>query len=441
MTKDKALLDLWTALARKVLSSILVDKGAIFACYDTLNARLEYFPRQERPIFEAVLGCVSANVPPTVEAVIARLIGSDIPPAFVQTIANQFNDDDNQCLKYNAEQLRDVGALMELKRLGAELSDLGQVSDVRQEVDKVSSRLGSIMAGAAGRDPSAAAVHKVLFERITKGVECVPTGFKWFDDITGGLWPGMNYWINAAYKRGKTTVMRNAVLKSGSLNVPVGVFCAEGSRELFALDCIAMLATELLLDAGYRDADLRIDGMFIRRFYAENGMIKKHEYTAINQAREIWETYPVYLWDNVDTITNLTTFKYLIKKARVEYGVKSVWADYDGLFGDDGTEYERSSETAKTVQRTASIENIAICMLSQQNEEHIRSKGSYSAGHKGGGTAPAAADFWLVPEIDQEMRHILHLTLKFSRHSRLGNYDHFIIPASGLIADKWKVGI
>ena len=433
---DKELLALWGTLARKVLASILVDDGAIFAVHDILGTRPAYFPPTERPIFEAVLQCLATNTPPTTEAVSAKVNGA---AGYVATIASQFNDDDNRRLVYNAEQLRDLGALIELKTLGRELVDLGQVADLRQEVDAVSTRLGEIMSGASSRDASGPAVSKLAWGNMQKQTDCIPTGFKWFDDLTGGLWPGMLYIISAAYKMGKTTTMRNAVMKSGSLNIPVGVFCAEGSRETFAMDCQAMLATEILLDAGYRGDDLRIDSLSIRRFYWEQGVFKKHELDAINQAREIFDMYPIYLWDTRDGINSLATFKYLVKKGRVQYGCKSFWYDYAGRFNNSGSIYERMSEVSNVVQDTAQGENTALCILAQKNEEQIKhGKGSYSPGVKGGGDLPAAADFLLEPEIDQELKTMMKLTLKFSRHTRTGDYCHFIIPASGMIADRWK---
>ena len=168
--------------------------------------------------------------------------------------------------------------------------------------------------------------------------------------------------------------------------------------------------------------------------------MKKHELDALHEAREIWKLYPVHIWDSRDGVTDLSTARYLVKRGRVQYGIRSYWADYAGRFGGSkGTVYERAAATAQMVQDVASIENVAFCMLAQQSEEQIRhGKGSYSPGAKGGGDAPAAADFLLIPSIDQEMKDLLTLKLHFSRHTRTGEYTHIIIPASGLIADRWQ---
>lgn len=432
---DKDLTTLWTTISRKVLASILVDDGAVFVAHDILGNHSQWVAPAERPMYDAVLQCLAANTPPTTEAVALRVNGNT-PAGYVQTVAAQFNDDDNHHLVYNTEQLRDLGVLMELKALGRELGKLNTLDDIRKTADKAAEQIGGILSGASTRDSSGPAVSELAWQMLQRPPNCIPTGLDWYDKITGGLWPGMNHWVAAPYKRGKTTVMRNCVLAALRFNNPVGVFCAEGNREGFVLDCQAMIATSLLLDAGWRSDKLRLSGFFVRMNYWQNGVMNKQELDALREAKEIWQMYPVHIWDSRDGIENLTTLRHLVKRGRVQHGITSYWADYAGLFGGGDTEYERARAVARTVQNVAQVENVAFCMLSQQNEEQIRhGKDSYSAGMKGGGDAPAAADFVLIPTRDGPTLEIL---LKFSRWTRMGmTGSHYIIPDSGLVADKW----
>ncbi len=437
MSTKNVLADVWGTLSRKVLSSVLVDDGAVIPVSDIVGGHHNWFPPKERPIWIAVRQCLDANTPPTIEAVTARVNGS-VEPGYIQTIAHLFNDDDNRNLIYNTHQLRDIGILASLRQLGRELSDFNDVEKVGEAVNKASSELGGLLAGKTNRSPLAADVSEVIWGQLETGNEAaIPTGFKWFDELTGGLWTGMNYWIVAPYKSGKTTVMRNGVINTAQAGHGVGVFCAEGSREMFALDCQAMIATGILADQGLRNDDLRLDGLFIRRFYHRPGVFKSHELNAVNAARQIWEKLPIQLWDGRDAVTNLTTLRYLIKRSKLEYGLRVFWIDYSQLFGEGKTIYDRQSETSKAVQDITATEDVAICMLAQQNEEQVKNGNEgHSPGVKGGGDAAAAADFLLIPKIEQETP-FMELRLKLSRHTRPGKGHHYINKSSGLMMDKW----
>lgn len=435
MTTSKDFLATWLSLSIKVLSSILVDDGAVFAAHEILGGHAHWFPSESKPVYEAVLKCMAENTPPTLEAVTLRVNGNT-PPKYVSTIAQQFNDEDNRRLVYNAENLRKLGILAQLRGFGRELSKLDDIDDISQATDKMTTKLGGILIEAVNRPNDSKSISDLAWVDVERAQKPgIPTGLDWFDNLTGGLWAGMNYQIAAAYKQGKTTLMRNVVLYSASLNNPVGVFCAEGTREAFTLDCQAMLAARILISQGNDSHSVKISGLDIRRYYWQSGVFKKQELEAIHEAREIWNGLPIYIWDTTDGIRNLTTLGYLVKRGRVHYGCTSFWADYSQLFGESGTIYERQSATALTVQSLAQTENVAFCMLNQKNEEGVKGGDNnyYSPHIKGGGDAAAAADFLLIPKLDNDNPTILDIILKHSRHTRTGNGTHFINVASGLI--------
>lgn len=434
---DSPLPEIWTTVSHKVLASILIDPGAIWPVLDIIGQRRDWFPPKERPIFDAILACLEANTPPTIEAVNSRLNGS-IEPGLVKVIAALFNEDDNRLLIYNTQQLRDIGILAKIRALGRELSGLQDIDSISDVAGQRANELAGLLSVKQNRDSRGEAVNDAAWAEVEqfKG-NGIPTGLKWFDDLTGGQWPGMNYWIAGAYKSGKSTLMRNIVLNTARSGCPVGVLCAEGSREMFALDCQAMMATEYLLNQGWQKDNLRIDGLMIMRFYWRQGVLVPAELAAINKAKEEWNKLPINIWDTRDGIRNTATLRYLVKHGKLNFGTRAFWADYSQLFGSGGTLFERQSETSKAIQEIAADENIVFGMLTQQNEQQVRSGGeSHSPGVKGGGDAAAAADFMIVPELDSDTG-ILKALLKLSRRSKMGITGYHFVAPSGLIMDKW----
>lgn len=288
--------EVWGTLSRKVLASVLVDDGAVIPVSDIIGTHQSWFAPKERPIWQAIRQCLDCNTPPTVEAVATRVNGN-VEAGYIQVIANLFNDADNRHLIYNTQQLREIGILASARQVGRELAEIEKPESVGEDVSRAVNELNGLLASKSNRSPLAGDVSDVAWQQIQDFQDSgIKTGLKWFDDLTGGLWPGMNYWIVAAYKSGKTTVMRNAVLNTASAGGGVGVFC-EGSREMFTLDCQAMLATAILADQGLRGTDLRLDGLFIKRCYWRNGVMNPQELAAIRQAIEVWKHLPIYLWD------------------------------------------------------------------------------------------------------------------------------------------------
>lgn len=436
MSKN-TLVDVWGTLGRKILASVLVDDGAVFPVNEIIGNHINWFAPKERPIWQAVRQCLDSNTPPTIEAVVTRVNGN-VEPGYIQIVANLFNDDDNRHLLYNANELREIGILASARQIGRNLAELQEIEGVGNAVNRATNELSGLLASKSNRSPLAGDVGNVAWQQV-KDFEGsgIKTGLKWFDELTGGLWPGMNYWVVAPYKSGKSTVMRNAVINSAQAGHSVGVFCAEGSREMFALDCQAMIATTCLAEQGLRDKALRLSGLFIKRHYWHQGVLNNQELDAIRHAVSIWNDLPILLWDTRDGIRDLTTLRYLVKRSKLEYGTRVFWADYSQLFGGAGTLFERQSSTSLAVQDIPQSEDVVFCMLSQQNEEQIRSGGeSHSPGVKGGGDAAAAADFMLIPKINPD-DNLMELRLKLSRHTRTGKGFHYMNPSSGLMMDKW----
>jgi len=407
---------------------------------DALGASPHWFPTRDRSIWGAVALCAQENIPPTPEAVALRC---DAAPGYIQTVATGWNEEDGKNVLYHADELKKLGILADLRHLGSELREADEPSGTDGVIEYAMARLSGVAAMQSNRAGDAYSVSESAWKDIEQGAgEGVATGIKWFDELTGGIWPGFNYWVAGAYKSGKTTLMRNIVLNIATAGVACDVFCAEGSREMFALDCIAMLATEIMCKASQKKLrDLRLSGLFLRRGWrSKDGLFSKAELDAINEAREIWNTLNIRVWDTVDGIRNMATLRHRIKQSKFEYGSGVHFLDYSQLFGSRGTLFERQSKTALTAQEIASGEKVALWILTQRNESATGGGDSYSAGVKGGGDASAAADFLLMPMVDQDSEIMFNVKLKHSRHSGLGEGSHIVNRSSGLIVDEWFSG-
>ena len=424
----------WETLAHKVLASILVDHGAVFPVLDVLGQGMHWFPKKPGQVWGGVLQCIEDGVPPTVEAVGIRCT---TPNGYIQSIANQWTDDDNRQVIYHAEELRRLGALAEYRVLGREILGVTDPADVVGAVGYTSSRLSGILSATTRRQGGGQAVSDSAWAKMEQFQGTgILTGLGWLDELTGGMWPGMNYWIVAAYKMGKSTLMRNIILTALEAGHATDVYCAEGSREMFALDCQAMIATRLLYQRQERERTPRLSGLFILRGYLrQQAIFTKQELDAIAEARAIWNAYDVRVWDAADGITDLGILRNRVQKSKYDHGSLVHWGDYSQLFGPPGTIYERQAATALAVQQIAATEGVVFGMLAQRNEMAIRATDTYSAGVKGGGDASAAADAMLIPHIDEESPTSFGIQLKYSRHTGTGSGTHLINPSSGLILD------
>jgi hypothetical protein len=429
---------LWLTIAHKLLASVLTDHGAVFPIRDVVHGTDSWWPGQTAAVWRAILRCVEADTPPTPEAVIARL-ADGAQPGYVKSIAAEFNAEDNRRVTYYAQELRRWGMLADYRALGRLMADADDVDKVDDYIGYADVMLRGLGAQTCEREGDALTVSEQAWSELEAGnVNLIPTSLDWFDNSTGGLWSSMDTWIVAAYKMGKSTLMRNWVLAAAEAGHPVDVFNAEGGRGMFAFDCQAMLATRWLIQNGIRD--LRLSGLFLRRVWAkkEQAILTRPELDAIRAARTEWTRLPIWTWDARDGITDLGALTSQIRRSKLEHGMQACYLDYSQLFGKGVTIFERQSTTALALQRIAQVENIAVVVLAQRNEAGIKSGDSHSPDVKGGGDAPAAADFLFTTKIDEDCQNMLTIKLKLSRHTVPSpNHDHAIEPESGLLIDKW----
>jgi replicative DNA helicase len=426
---------IWDELAIKILSSILVDHGAYFPVADIVASDPTLWPPVARNTWKAIVNCVESDTIPTAEAVKLRVNGNG-SASYIDILQNSWDSEDNAKIIYNTEQLKQIGLIAKLRAVGRELAELKDVTAISEAVERADVGLSSISALHTDRDGNAGAVLESAWSEVESFQgQGIKTGLQWFDKITGGLWPGFNYWVVAAYKSGKSTLARNIILNVAQAGHAVDFFGAEGSREMFTLDCVAMIASGLMLDRGILTNKLRLSGLFIKRAWRQSHLLTKDEYECIQEARLIWQKLPIRVWDSRDGIRDRSTVKHIVKRSKLEYGSEIYWYDYSQLCGNEQTIYDRQSNTALMVQDVAVSEKVSFGMLAQRNESAVKGDSGHSSGVKGGGDADAAADFTLIPSIDDNGYKV---QLKHSRHTAAGMSEyHLTNPSSGLIIDRW----
>lgn len=435
--------DLRQSLSRRVLASILVDSGAVIPVIDIIGRDSATFPSPDDKVYAAIISCVNEGVAPTVEAVAAK--AEAVTLKYVGAIASSWSDEDNRNLIQNTRQLKQYAELQKVKNIGRRLALLDDTDNAIAAVSEATVELSGINATKSDRDPSAVAVSDAVWKAVNEfdANDVIPSGMGWFDKKASGLWGGMMYWIVGAYKSGKSTLMRNMVLSALQYSVPVDVFVAEGSREMFALSMQVMIATKWLYEnqPGGKKRYI-LSPLFVMRLWKDDKVLTANERRAIDYARKVWERMPIRVWDTSDGIRDINTLAWRIRQSRLRYGTRVAAIDYLQLLGSGDTEYQRVSNVSRQLQEIAQSEHVANIVLAQRNENAISGGGnSYSPGVKGGGDPAATADFLFLPRIDKDTAGVMDVRLHLSRWTSNGSGTHFVNPQSGLIIDKYTTNI
>ena len=431
MNKDATkVLKVWETLAHKILAVCLTDQAAIGEIIEEIGSDKELFPSDQSDIWEAVTDLYFGGDLPTVESVAAKLAG-DIEPGFIKLVKMQYTEEDDENLIYNAKSLFKISQVARIRKLGRQLSTVTEYDTMVNKLGSTQREIDSVITAQNSRQRTPTELMAGIDHLIEMSGSGIPTGMKFFDDMTGGSWVGMNYWIGGAYKSGKSTLMRNIALTALLTKQPVEIYAAESGAEVVALQFIVMLAILRMRESGIMELpNLSAQGVLQNYAY-----FRQNEMIAFQEAKIIFEDMPIAIYDTSDGIRKLSNMAAKVKRAKNDRGCRLFFADHSLLFGSEikGNTYERVSEVARTVQDLAVDEKIAFWMLSQKNEDSIRNTNTASAGLKGGGDPAAAADYIFNPKIDSEAGNILEIRLSFSRHTRTKTESVIVHPSSGLI--------
>lgn len=430
----------WLLLAHKILASVLADKGAASIAYEYIGSNTHFFPTKEQAIWTAVLQCLDEGIPSLVDAVSIRMTQDS---GYARIIANQFNEIDNLRLKENLEVFISLSRGMYLRALGNKLSEVNP-ADYSGDVKHLLTGIETTLTDTSDAIYTMDDISRLLDDMLTSGkFSPVPTGIGWIDKSLGGFHTSMNFWVVAPYKSYKTSIARNICLNAARSGIGIGFMAAEGTKAQTVLDFRLMIATEYLIKIGYDFRDINLDSKLVLNAANGNGYLNDVEKQALDYAKEELSDLPVFVYDATDNITDLITLKHKIKYLKRKHDIKMVWIDYSQLFGDPSQHsVERADNVARAVQNYAVLFDVAMCAISQQNEEAVKGNNkSHSPGVKGGGGAPAAADGLFISSKDAEDNHTFYLQAKLGRRFPPSEPHTHYSAKSGLIVDRYISGV
>lgn len=449
----------WQLSADEVLAVVLHDGQAYErARFEWLVDERHFPPGAHRDVFRAVDDMRLKNAPIHVTAVhdacngkvdIAWLGGLFM--LYSEGITGEVFRQNVLNMKGRAQAYMDIQAMTWAIEA---LKNASTVDERQRVVGEVITALGT--EAHAEMKPATALEAGERFEALMAAppAKMLPTGIRWLDNLTGGIQHGQIWWIAAAYKKRKSTLMRNMAIHAARAGASVTVGALEGSQSLLIAQMVAMFAAEWMIKHGhYNEKDrhgLLLNGISaalllrLRQRYRTDldkrqvaaidyGLL---EYKRLGDNLRIYDKSPAN--GGLGTMASLET---MINRDIKKHGVDLVFVDYMQLIdGGRGTIYENVSHISQRLQHLAAANNIAVIPLAQLNEESVKGGGdSHSPGVKGGGDPAATADFLLTTDYtnDEDREPIpdrLRVTLKLARHGIMGKYtDLTIHPASGWI--------
>ena len=253
------------------------------------------------------------------------------------------------------------------------------------------------------------------------GYQGYTTGIKKLDENTSGLIK-KKVWIIGGYNAyGKTYLMTNIVNRLICTEARVCVLSLEMSRE----DIINRLISE------------RIERGVFELAKVENKKIVENEYEAIKGS---FEKGTFLLTDKVRELSEITSY---LRREKRKRGLDVVFIDFLQLIVDKDNEgsYEQTRNIAITLQALAQELNVCMVLLSQVNNESVRSKSNDVYGFKGAGEIGQVADVAVKihrERVNGELSRDYTLDIVKNRSGRSGLIYCTIDFPSGHIREKTK---
>lgn len=405
---------------------------------------------------EAIWWCFNNRTPPTMSAVIDRLIATkrwtdngngsrdavsmaDIDAALAATSITDIEYAPQNAMLIRDASFRRAGRIA-LERASKLFSDQTlPADDIQRAVLKT---VGEVFDGRAQRDAAVSSIADIEHQRIASmsdtelpGVTC---GIKWLDDLTGGFAPAESWVIAAPYKMRKTTLALNMILSSARSGAPVSVFTVGDStrdatyRKLLALEINRTMLARRVGEDKHVVSSKTLQYKLRDPFYEELKNVADTELTKL----------PIRLYDGRDLISDLRETARILRRDHAMYGTRIFVYDYAQACSNGKDDYEKTMNIAGWTQQVSGELGITAIVISQLNENAVRTNdgSEYSPGAKGGGSLPAMANVFLTVAYQEPT---VTITLKLARDVRMNDkVSHRINPASGILLDgKNKVNL
>lgn len=238
---------------------------------------------------------------------------------------------------------------------------------------------------------------------------CIPTGFDFIDEVTGGL-RSQRLWILAGpYKSRKTTIGYNMILNAYRAGKSPAVMSLENTYDTMLMSFVAMLAIEWLLKQNKvqyaPDASvywISADGLLQAGSGYKNWSPLKvqaidyaiEEMERVGKGIRFYDTSPKY-----GGLSDFTSIRRAVRRDMRLHKGDVFLVDHQGLVDGQGEVYEDTRSVSKSFQRLSRIDQphpITLIVLAQLNENAVKGEANYSAGVKGGGDTAANCDYLLT---------------------------------------------
>ncbi len=343
---------------RATLGSILLNREAIIAIAPWLAA--EYFYLEKHAwIYEAMLACYNARIPPDTRTVSEELRRRDrldavggIPylSELVDAVPTSYH------VEYYARIVERTALLRKLIVAGGKIAALGydEQDDLEATLDKAEATLFEVSQRRSTQDfVHIGQVIDSYYEQITylqehRGeVVGVPTGFRDLDEITGGLQRSDLIILAARPSVGKTSLCLSLAYNVATqYQGTVGIFSLEMSREQLVQRLLAM--------------DTRIDTHRLR-----TGHIRESELQIVMEAMGRLASVPIYIEDTPGL--SVMEVRSKARRLQAQAGVDLLIIDYLQLMQGRRTDnrVQEVSEISRGLKALARELNVPVLALSQ----------------------------------------------------------------------------
>jgi len=337
-----------------VLASMLFDREAIAAAYETVSAPDFYSPANAA-VYETMVELFSVGVPVDVvtlsdklaeKGLLEQIGGRDM----VIRLAGQYYTSAN--IKQHAQIVAEKSILRQLIRASQEILSSGY--DARESLDALLEHAEKRIFDISQRNTSRdfVAMGEVMVEALARldqlfqtqgAITGVPTGFIDFDRKTAGLQPADLILIGARPSMGKTAFLlnlaQNAAIKEG---IPTAIFSLEMSA--------AQLGIRML------SAQARVDSGRLR-----TGRLEGDDWDKVSAALPELSAAPLYIEDTPGI--SITDMRAKCRRLKMEKGLGLVIVDYLQLMS--------SAAGARTESRQEEVSGISRALKGMAKELNI----------------------------------------------------------------------
>jgi replicative DNA helicase len=343
---------------RATLGSVLLNRDAIIAVASWLQPD-DFYMQQHGWIYEAMLACYNARVPPDTRTIsdelrrkerLDKIGGIPYLVALVDAVPTSYH------IEYYAQIVQRTALLRKLIGAGGQIAALGY--DEGDELETTLDKAENVLFEVSQRRSTQDFVHigQVIdsyYEQINylqehRGeVVGVPTGFRDMDQITGGLQRSDLIILAARPAVGKTSFamsVAHGVAKAN--NGVVGIFSLEMSRDQLVQRMLAM-------ETGIDTHKLR------------TGHIRESELQLVMEAMGRLASMPVYIEDTAGM--SIMEVRSKARRLQSRVGIDLLVIDYLQLMQGRGREnrVQEVGEISRGLKALARELNVPVIALSQ----------------------------------------------------------------------------